>query len=231
MQSPQTSSERIAMRDATKRSVANYQLSGRVVAKIVDVYDGDTVTAAAYVAGPKGSPAELAALKVRILGLDTPEIPTQSEFSKVRGDHRPFGVERNEGSPRSQVRDALRALIMDRTVVLDVPRTRRPDPRNEGNPRSHGRLLGRVYVACAEKTSETIEAVVTVRGKDVCVPRTRDLEGAEEDCEAAVPPALTEVTRWLIENRLAKPYNPGRTGGAENARGYTEAEIANGLAD
>ena len=201
MQNPKTDEDFAALEAADVTSTPAYQLTGRVAAKIIKVYDGDTVTAAVQMAGG------LAAVKVRVLGVDTPE---------VRGDHRPFGLE---------VRDALRLYVQGRVVVLEVPATRTPDP--------YGRLLGRLYVPAAEEPSGTVE----VRGRAVEVPSGRDLTRAEiaalgaggasaasaASGASAVLGKCADVSAWLVAAKLAKTYD----GGGE--RGYTPREIAEGL--
>ena len=72
-------------------------------AKIIKVYDGDTVTAVIDL-GFNVSITE----KVRLYGLDAPE---------VRGDERPDGL---------ISRDRLRDRILDQDVIIKTQNTRKP---------------------------------------------------------------------------------------------------------
>ena len=66
-------------------------------AKVVEVYDGDTCTIVFY------SNKELCHAKVRLLGIDTPEIKGKTEQEKAKA---------------VVARDALSALILNQVVIL-----------------------------------------------------------------------------------------------------------------
>jgi len=81
-------------------------------ADIVDVYDGDTVTATIHL----GLNIILHSQKIRLCGIDTPEI---------RGDERVEGI---------KARDYVRTKILHRSVILHTIKNDKCD--------KYGRLLG-----------------------------------------------------------------------------------------
>lgn len=96
------------------------RLETRVLARVTNVYDGDTITVAARL-----TPKEpIFSYKVRVSGLDTPEIkPPRST-----GD-RKLHVQAGK-----LVRDVVQALVEGTVVQLEV-----------GGSGKYGRLLGTIY--------------------------------------------------------------------------------------
>lgn len=94
-------------------NVPYFSLSGIYKAKVVSVYDGDTVNVCFYIFD------NLHRFRVRLDGIDTPEIKTQSVKEKRLA---------------IQARDLLRAQILDKIVLIDC----------RGFDK-YGRLLGVLY--------------------------------------------------------------------------------------
>jgi endonuclease YncB( thermonuclease family) len=203
---------------ATKANTTKFCIEGKLVGKIVDVYDGDSYRLAVSMAHifkegglPEPTQIELSEpiryLTVRLLGCDTPE---------VRGSHRPFGLE---------VRDAIRALILNRVVVAEIPANMHD---------VYGRTLAHLYVceskSChIEEEEEEFQRKVSVRGHTISIPHTvdcvcvdsSDLAHHKYSCSTS---DLISVAPWLIQNFCAKIYD-----GVGARPGYTVQEIADGL--
>mmetsp|Transcript_17960 Transcript_17960/g.31757 ORF Transcript_17960/g.31757 Transcript_17960/m.31757 type:complete len:154 (-) Transcript_17960:895-1356(-) len=86
--------------DVTASSVSTFSLEGKVVdAKVVSVYDGDTVTIATFCLDG----VNCTAFKCRLVGINTPEIRTRDKKEKVAG---------------YAARDALREVLEGRVVKV-----------------------------------------------------------------------------------------------------------------
>ena len=83
--------------------------------KVISVYDGDTITVAAYL---KSDP-QCYKFKVRLNGIDSPEMRGSSS---------------NEKQHALQSRDALKEIIMDKIITLDITGLEK-----------YGRILATVY--------------------------------------------------------------------------------------
>jgi hypothetical protein len=209
-----------ALLRATKETTRVHQVLGRFIGKVVDAYDGDTCRVAAAFPVRGGGPPRIEYLRVRMLGYDAPEM------KRVKGlDHRPYGLE---------VREAFRALVLGRMVVVDVPPPERPDP--------YGRVLGRLYVAeagaplrggggllraCCCRRAEpgaaaSEGAVFVIRGREVLVPGTADVPSGYRADGARSLAALLDVNRWMLEHGRVKPCAGKR---AE----WTVRELADGV--
>jgi endonuclease YncB( thermonuclease family) len=105
-----------------------FRISGRFFAKVVSVYDGDTIT----VLMALDEYAEFYEHKIRVYGYDSPELrPKRSkDYLKSRFDSR-----EDEKSAAKAARDFLRERILDEIVEIRTVQNR--DPFN--------RLLAEVY--------------------------------------------------------------------------------------
>ena len=90
--------------DCTLENTRPFELRDmRVRAKIIDVYDGDTVTAAFDTLG-----AGIYSHRIRLLGIDTPEIRTKNAEEKVAG---------------FEARDYMREQVLGKVVLLHIKGT------------------------------------------------------------------------------------------------------------
>lgn len=174
---------------ATKESTPPRQLTGRLLGKVISVYDGDTCRVAVVT---PGRPPRAEYVTVRMLGYDSPEM------RKTGGlDHAPYGKE---------VRDALRALVLGKIVVLEIPPLAKSDP--------YGRVLGRLFAALAPEGAPTN---VMIRGRIVEIPETANVDRKATEAPLA-------VNQWMVSNARVKIY------GGEGARPeWTAAELAHGV--
>lgn len=106
-----------------KKKYTQFQIVGRYDALVVDVYDGDTITVV-FDPFPDSQYSKQYWFKVRILGIDTPEI-------KI-GKNVPDRVLMKNKAV--QARDYLRNLILDKHVMIDISGTDK-----------YGRLLADIY--------------------------------------------------------------------------------------
>ena len=105
------------LKDITLKQTVNFKanISG---GKVVDVYDGDTITVASKIDDWDTSP--IYRWKIRQFGIDTPEIRTKDLKEKEEG---------------IKARDFMRETIMDKYVRIEI----------EGNDK-YGRVLASVYL-------------------------------------------------------------------------------------
>lgn len=110
------SSSKIELKDCTMENTTPFVFNNmRVRAKILDVYDGDTVTAAFETLG-----AGIYTHKIRMLGIDTPEIRTKSVQEKKAG---------------VKAKEYLQDLILDKIVMLHIKSSDK-----------YGRILATIFV-------------------------------------------------------------------------------------
>ena len=228
---------------ATKDNTCVHQVCGLFLGKVVDAYDGDTCRVAVAFPGSPGASSEPVAeqLNVRMLGYDAPEMKKKRKDDVA--DPKPYGTE---------VREVFRTLVLNRVVVLDIPRPEKPDP--------YGRVLAHMYVAEAAN-----EALVTARavdrqpkksgglfawlgrGKSAAVasqsaaaapaePRRMEIRGREVEVPATVDVPegfplsttsledLTHVNTWMVENARVKAYD-----GSTARPDWTLEELTNGI--
>lgn len=107
--------------EATMENTEYFSFDGKTItAKCVDVYDGDTCTVAIHV-GNLG----VKLFKVRILGLDTPEIRTRNTEEKKIG---------------LEVKDFVKNLILNEIIILEC-----------GSFDKYGRLLANIKILNQDK--------------------------------------------------------------------------------
>jgi len=165
-------------------------LTGRFIGKVLDVYDGDTCGVAIDIN------RTLRYIRIRMLSYDAPE---------MKKKQRPFGVE---------VRDVLRDLILDKMVVVDIPKQKKYDP--------YGRTLGHIYVlrqgmpctvvscwsllcpGCKSFNGEQDYTKHIIRDNKVEVPVTIDIP---EQFHIAFLHELLHVNEWMINNTFVRPYD------------------------
>jgi len=87
-------------------------------ALVVKVYDGDTITVNINL----GFGIIMRKVKIRLLGIDTPELRRVSDEEKVRG---------------IEAREFLSDLVLDRIIVLKTKKDKTG---------KYGRLLGTIYI-------------------------------------------------------------------------------------
>ena len=230
--------QREALQTATRGDTPRYALAGEFFGKVIDVYDGDTCRVALFESDFGGDAAAprhkggalcrgalcreaaeyrgpLVYVPVRLLGYDAPEM-------KV-AEQKAFATE---------ARDALRALILDKIVLLEVPPTTKLDP--------YGRVLGRVHVLAtldkfmrkefrrlwcprffrpqrAAPADSGDELRLVVRGAPLAIPVTEDIPAKFSVMDKMW---LTDVSKWMIENKCGKPYD-----GKKARSGWTPDEL------
>jgi len=103
------------LESCTKKNTEKFSLVGLFKAKCVSVYDGDTITCVfdPFISG------QFSKFKIRLSGIDTPEIRTKDL------DEKKSGIE---------VRDFLRELILDKIIYINCQ-----------NFDKYGRVLAYVY--------------------------------------------------------------------------------------
>lgn len=122
--------EEVEKKDA-KPYVVRIDVDGNT-AKVVEVYDGDTCTIVFY------SNRELCSAKVRLLGIDAPEIRGKTESEKAKA---------------LVARDALKALILNKVVTLT----------NVAIEAKWGRILADIWVGDVHVNEDMIEQGLVVR--------------------------------------------------------------------
>ena len=178
------------LRAATKENTHKHALARVRVGKVVDAYDGDSCRLALMF--PAVPAAEY--VSVRMLGYDAPEM-TKS--------HREFGTE---------VRNVFRLIVLNKLVVVDIPRLKKADP--------YGRVLARLYVA--EEPTAQKPLLFSVRGRSVAVPNTSDVAAPiapHPDWRAG----LLCVNDWMLGNLPIHSYD-----GIGARPGYSAEELAHG---
>tara|TARA_B100000795_G_C22700882_1_gene399593 strand:- start:442 stop:861 length:420 start_codon:yes stop_codon:yes gene_type:complete len=100
------------------QSLSVYKLTGRYRCKVVEVYDGDTITLILF---NKGS---FEKHKLRMHGYDSPEMKPRKNIQNRESIIKKAKI----------ARDALRNLILDKEVILEAM----------GSDK-YGRLLGTIY--------------------------------------------------------------------------------------
>lgn len=86
-----------------------------IPAKVVDVYDGDTITVIFLLNGNKDSPFKI---KIRILGIDTPEIRTKNPEEKRAA---------------IVVRDYVKNMLLNQIITLEIKKWDKYGGRLDGN--------------------------------------------------------------------------------------------------
>lgn len=122
---------------ASVKSVPVLDFSGRRLAKIVDVYDGDTCTAAFWFGGC------LVRTQLRLHGFDSPEIRAN------RGNP----LEPGEKEKALVCRDALAGLVLNRIVAVEF-----------GPSDHYGRALARLYADVRGKEADGVAKLATAAG-------------------------------------------------------------------
>ena len=205
--------------NATKDNTKRFQLTGWMMGKIVDAYDGDTCRLAVIV-----SPKTVEYFSVRMLGYDAPE---------MKKDHRPYGQE---------VKAVFAHLVLGKIVVAHVPITKKPDPYGRvlahlyvAQTTSFIRatkisLLARLcccskstrpYIPNADQDNTTS---FTGRKQSVVTPDTVDVPQDYDYISNENFAGLTHVNQWMIDHARVKPYD------GKNARtGYTKKELEDGI--
>ena len=115
----------------------DYEVSGVWVAKVVDVYDGDTITVC-FDAFPGSRCSGIRKFKVRMYGYDSPEMrPKKKKY--------PDEAERQRVKAKARVaRDALRKKVLGQMILLKGLGAGDEENRS-GRSEKWGRLLGLVY--------------------------------------------------------------------------------------
>lgn len=116
------------LQECTKENTPYLTLTGNVLCKVVDVYDGDTVTVAFRLESTSYK------LKVRLFGIDAPEIRTQD------------AVEKRDALIS---RDVLRNKVLNKLVWLECK-----------GKEKYGRLLGVLY---DENKKENINEYMVIK--------------------------------------------------------------------
>lgn len=110
-----------------KDQYPRFAISGIYEALVVDVYDGDTITCV-FDPFPGSDRSYVGYHKVRMLGIDTPEIRISNSNPETKRKLKAIGI---------SARDYLREMILNKHVILYIP----PD-----SDEKFGRLLAYVYV-------------------------------------------------------------------------------------
>lgn len=222
-----------ALQGVTKEEVPKHCIAGTFLAKIVDVYDGDTCRAAFYTRAVGGtslkSPATIIEyVSLRLVDFDAPEMRSKNKTEKAYA---------------TEVRDTLRALIKDRMVVVNtLPRREQKDP--------YGRTLGRVFIPrrgdefvvlkrppesawCCIPWRRAPRRIVVptkgtpgrqmrmIRNREIAVPYTADVPASIADHPEEYLESMLNINEWMLENAAVKPCTGARSG-------YTEKEIEEG---
>ena len=111
--------ESCILKQSSVEDIPNELITGRRLAKVIEVYDGDTVTVILFCGFRRQK------LKVRIYGLDTPEIRPLKSLSNREDE-----IKRAEAA-----RDFLKQMVLNKVVVLEI----------RGREK-YGRLLSSVYI-------------------------------------------------------------------------------------
>ena len=111
--------ESCILKQSSVKDIPNELITGSRLAKVVEVYDGDTVTVILFCGFRRQT------LKVRIYGLDTPEIRPLKSLSNREDE-----IKRAKAA-----RDFLKQMVLNKVVLLE---TRGRD--------KYGRLLSSVYI-------------------------------------------------------------------------------------
>ena len=204
---------------ATKDNTKRFQLTGWMMGKIVDAYDGDTCRLAVIIP-QTGTTKTVEYFSVRMLGYDAPE---------MKKDHRPYGQE---------VKAVFAHLVLGKIVVAHVPDTKKPDP--------YGRVLAHIYVA--QTTSFVCTTKVSLLARLCCCKRPQLLSSKQDytsfpvrkqtiktpdtvDVPQDYVPngnenlaGLTHVNQWMIDHARVKPYD-----GKSARTGYTKKELEEGI--
>lgn len=116
------------LNDCTCENTKPFELNNmRVNAKILDVYDGDTVTAAFETLG-----AGIYSHKIRMLGIDTPEIRTKNLREKGEG---------------LKAKEYLKDLLLNKIVTLDIK-----------SADKYGRVLATIFVDTLDINEHMVNA-------------------------------------------------------------------------
>lgn len=190
----------------------HYHLCGRFIAKVISVYDGDTCRVAIPYSCGKcdecgGKSSKFSQFPVRMLGYDAPE---------VTGEYKEYGEE---------VTDVLKALILNKIVILDVPCVRKKGNRKD----PYGRLVGTIHIPdqlrnsdsspCCGRGKKAPYSRICVRGKTIITPGTYD---AKNDLSDEYLSTILNVNDWMIYHGKVKKCGSKRPE-------WTEEELINGI--
>jgi micrococcal nuclease len=107
----------IILTNCNKKNTPYFSFAGSYLCKCVSVYDGDTIT---VVFNPFTSTNNIYKFKIRLAGIDTPELRTKDPNEKKRG---------------IMIRDFLREMILDKLIHIDC----------EGFDK-YGRILAYIHI-------------------------------------------------------------------------------------
>lgn len=173
------------MRAATRESTTEFELVGSTFAKIIKVYDGDTCTAAFEFND------RVVRVNIRTAGYDSPEMRAG------RGRE----LEPGEKEKAVACRDALRALILNRIVVVDF--LSNPDHHN------YGRALGRIHARVGSPRARPRGNPLIGGGASApeCVRKAAAVGVADLGRRNIRLGGLLNVNEWMLKNTDSVAYS------------------------